>query len=285
MESELKKRSRWPLLLPLLFLATAGHAAPNPELETGEGSITGTLPPPRATKLEGYVELRPSWVPNDSAVRLENNVYFGPRFSNGWLLAYRQEFQNDLAGGQGRDITLGDGWIEYSAYPAVQRGPFTVNAEFHGIVPVASAATETKLVAGARTYLEGMVAVLPRVGLFSRLMPRWNVYGSGQPTADRILFENQFEIGPYANFFSDKLTLRLLARWTLGRIQAVGGAAQWQHQLQLTPEVRYQFSPQLVLGLGQCSGSMIESDFGGKADGFASAFRESTWQFIVQVTL
>lgn len=284
MESELKRSTALFPLMAAFALSLTALGAPNPELQEPEGTITGTLEPAVETHAEGYVELRPSWVPNDAAVRLENNAYLGARLSSGWLLAYRQEFQNELAGGS-NGLLLGDGWIEYSAYPAAQAGPLTVNAEFHGIVPVAAAAGETKFLGGLRTYVEGIVEVVPRVGLFSRLMPRWNVFGAGVPAAERVRFENQLEAGPYLTFFSDRLTVRLLGRWTVGLLEDAGAPARWEHQIQLTPEVLFQLTPEVVLGLSQASGSMVNGDLGGKAEALATAFRESTWQFIVQVTL
>jgi len=290
MESELNERSLLALSALVLgaVLSQSAVAAPGQDAsdsETTLPSVTTTLPSAVRTQLEGYIELRPSWVPNDSAVRFENNAYLGTRFSNGWLLAYRQEFLNELTGGEGRGVVLGDGWIEYSAYPALQKGRFTLNTEFHGILPVAEGSDDRNFILGARTYMEGIVQVAGRFGVFSRLMPRANIFKSGEAAGDRLRFENQFEVGPYVTLLSDRLTVRALVRWTAGLLEDADAPARWEQQLQLTPEILFQLTPEVVLGLAECSGSMVDQQFGGKAESLSVAFNESVWQFIVQVTL
>jgi hypothetical protein len=288
MESELKASTAFApwIVGAALVLGVPALGTPDDEnTPRPQGSLTTTLPQTAPVDVEGYIELRPSWVPMESSLRFENNAYLGARFGNGWLLAYRQDFVNELASGQSGAVALGDGWIEYSAYPAVEAGPFTLNAEFHGIVPVAEAADEMRFLFGARSYFEGILAVTPRFGLFSRLMPRMNVFGSGPTAVERQRFENQFEFGPYVTFFSDRLVVRALARWTAGSVEAAGESPRWVHELRLTPEVLYQVSPDVVVGVGECSGSVVDDQFGGKAEALSEAFRKSMWQLIVQVTL
>jgi hypothetical protein len=286
MGSELNVRYLFALVLVVSHIAQAAPPdAPADSPDTGdEGSVVTTLPAPKPTRVEGYLELRPSWRPDQTSVSFENNAYLGARFSNGWLLAYRQEFQNEITGTTGKGLTMGDGWIEYSAYPALEAGPFSMNVELHGILPVADGSGNLGYLFGLRTFLEASLG--GKVGLFSRVMPRANVFQGGVvATEERLRFETQFELGPYLKLFGDRFIIRPLFRYTIGQLEAAGAAPRWAHQFQLVPEVWFRASPQVMVGIGQKSGSLVTEHFVGKERALYTAFKESVWQLIVQVTL
>lgn len=210
--------------------------------------------------LTAALDLRPSWSPQKSEVRAENEMALAYQVNDQIKLSYVQEFNAPFG--------LKSGYLK-TENTITKR----LRVENRIFLPTDPAERELTFNGGFRPIVAYTLWGDESRGieLSESVVARWY-----REALENSSYENRVELVPFYSLFQDRLALKLPLVW-----QLINNRTSWDHLLWINPEVTYAVDEHVRVGVAYYSESFTRPN----GMDIISAFQQGTIQMVMQASL
>jgi hypothetical protein len=220
------------------------------------------------------LELRPSFPAKSSSVYGENAAEISLKASPNILLGYAQEFTNNFQNGNpqledGAQLMLADGYAKVSINNIWQSSHSSFGLQPRLYFPTKQDKRENGMVTATRLYFNFQHKFSQITALKLSWLPIAHIYNrSGYQDTRGVfhsnpVFEHRIYAGPELSLGAARFGLPLRfysTRYAAFRVDANRNDS-WENFLTLHPELVFALSPNIGLGAGYETGSLLSRDF------------------------
>ena len=235
--------------------------------------VTGTevLETKGTLGINGWVELRPTYLSEAGEFHTENEAGLGFGLGKNLTLAYVQEFRTTLFdpkanGTTGLNFSLYDGYLKLDKPSS--NSIFSYEARVY--VPTRPDTTALGFIGAVRNYAKVSIPLTRHLSFEAWETPIVYAYSAKGGTANDELvanpiFENQLKLSLNFSLLAGKLSVKLplIHQWI--RYQDFTSGAkfndQWGHIVTFYPEAVYSVGPTTGIGVAYSSDNLVSSDF------------------------
>ena len=256
--------------------------APSTDDETSP-SITTTLPAaPTDQGVTGFVDIRPTLdlSSTDNTSRFETSVGLGYKFSKDVNVTLEQPFWHNLyttnpAFNGTLETQLREGHVRLTVANALPAsGPFSFGYEARAYYPSRTTWRDNGMVTAVRNIFQVVWTASPVFSIAFQEQLIYHVYS--QPfgaNGANPSFQNRFVVAPSWSLLGGKLSMGLPVFFDVIRNREgnapnqkglLGGLAnQWWYTIWINPEIMYNVTKEVQLGVSYYSGDLIKTDLSG----------------------
>jgi hypothetical protein len=277
-------KTRGASQLPGLNRPVRAPKVPAPSTDDATSpSVTTTLPAaPSDQGITGFVDIRPTYdlSSTDNTSRLETSVGVGYKFSKDVNITLEQPFWHNLyttnaAFNGPLETQLREGHVRLTvANVLAPAGPFTFGYEARAYYPSRRTWRDNGMVTAVRNIFQVVYTASPVFSIAFQEQLIYHVYT--QPfgaNGANPSFHNRFVVAPGLSLLGGKLSMGLpifldairnRAGNAPGQKGLLGGTADsWYWTLWINPEILYNVTKEVQLGVSYYSGDLIKPDFSG----------------------
>lgn len=258
--------------------------------ETGTSNIISAVP--TEEKINGTIEVRPSWTSNSGEFHTENTLGAGYQFNRNFDLGYTQYIDTNLFNPGTTVSGLGpivrDGFLNANFKNLYNNGQgFSVSYEPRVYLPTATAKRDAGMVTMLRNNFTVRQSFSPLFALTAQAIPMIHAYSqAGAAGKANPVFEQRFYlVGEFQ--FTDKLSavVPLMLESTRHANYATGAKNNnaWSHKLYMYPELYYAIDSNYLLGVAYMTGDFTDPNLSGFA--LSKGFKYGVPQLILRASL